>query len=142
MRCSMCFKQRGPEKDEFSRIGRRAGELATHRRNRALRVCIRASRLHSGAMSKYDVLHILLRSRGAPQGQAWQSFADCASIRCRNFRLIQGGRFDCEGKGAYPLELEPSPRSWNRFRAIYHGPPARIGSDASLSCTAAGEIPS
>lgn len=47
MRCSMCFKQRGPEKDEFSRIGRRAGELATLRRNRALRVCILGSCSHS-----------------------------------------------------------------------------------------------
>jgi hypothetical protein len=44
---------------------------------------------------------------------------DAPFIPCSNFRFIQGGQFDCEGKCVcYPLELEPAPRAESRSRNL------------------------
>jgi hypothetical protein len=64
---------------------------------------------------------------------------DCSFIPRSHFRLIQGSKFDREGKCVYNPGASPAR---GRFRAMYHGPKARIGSDENLACTAAGETPS
>jgi hypothetical protein len=48
--------------------------------------------------------------RGALQGQAWPSLSPIPFIPCSNFRFIQGGKFDCEGKDVFTLWNWSQPR--------------------------------
>gem|GEM_PF-4971371 len=52
--------------------------------------------------------------RGARHKAGLAKFlADCPFIPCANFRFIQGGKFDCEGKGVFTL--------WNWSRPLARG---------------------